>query len=639
MRDLEFNGISDPVRPRVLQESVNNLDHQEDLVPPSLEDRDKIIDDQLYKLAETFAKGEALKRAISKMEPAQFIPVDSKAEDVIAGCSRLFKEESEDGSIITFSMYQKCIEKINKKKRDSSYVFKVQNPSISTYSITSATNDTKGSGSGENIIKEFLDHNGIAGSIISMLILSPFQGTLFQSLSPAETTTRTAQSIQIPVGLALLIELGIKAERIYKMLKSSKLDIPLIEDQLERVQDPAYREQVLANFGIDYSQLKKDLEITDCESIISYVSDYYSRYGGLVGPNSHLTIDHWIAYFHVSQNQEIVRGALNIAPNYSDEFYDMSGRKEPEKDNNIINSKEKTKMSIQLASSMRAIREQSNNIYDDIVNSLLYQVSDDVLCCLVSILGDLGNTDMIKTMASVLRILAVDLGGELVRIDNIARGFLANYFGNVIFDIISDIERVIQKYNLKIAKIFTIDIKGTEKCAGLLSLGYALLESTNLLLSKLKGLVNDIMSILNSWGEQKPGAWIISADRRHLLGIARILEVMAAKIDVANTCKQKIKENTTNIIAQEPVDQIDFEYVHKILGESPPTLQMSRKDLDKYFPNLKPAVSEKLKYMAGIQRLQNLEEGTENNCSKTVSLQEIESLSLSIQDAMKRAFD
>lgn len=641
MTDLEFDGIKQPVRPRNLQEAdSNNREYQEDLKPPTMEDRDLIIEDLLFKLSETYLKGEALKKAISKMEPAQWIPVDEKAEEVIAGCNRLFLNESEKGSIITFSMYQNCIEKINDKKRNSSYVFKTINPSISSYSLHTNSSDTKGSGSGGSIVKQFLDHNGIAGTIISMLILSPFQGTLFQSLSPVETTTRSTQAIQIPAGIALLIELGIKAERIYKMLKESKIDIPLIEDQLERMQDPQARAAALSEFGIDYSELKKDLEIKDCEAIINYVSDYYARYGGLVSPNSHLTIDHWIAYLHVSQNQEILRSAVNIAPNYSEEFSSMAGDK-PVKDSiSLVNPKEKTKMSIQLASSVRAMREHSNNIYDDIVNSLIYQVSDDALCCLVSILGKVGSTDLLKTTASMLRVLAVDLSGELVRIDNIARGFIANYFGNVIFDIVSDIERLIQKFNHKLAKIFTIDVEGTEKCTGLLSLGYAFLESTNLLLGKLKSLVKDIMSTLNAWGEQKPGAWIISADRRYLLGMARIMEVMATKLDVANTCSQKIKQNTVSNISEEPVNQIEFEYVHELLEGSPPTLQMSRKDLDKYFPNLQPVVSKRFGYKVGMQRLQNLEtQESTGNCSDTVSIEDIESLSSKISEAMKKAFE
>jgi len=641
MRDLEFDGVPQPTRPRVLQEADGaNRPYQEDLKPPVMEERDLLIEDLLFKVSETYLKGEALKKAISKMEPAQWIPVDDKAEDVVAACNRLYLNESEKGTIITFSMYQGCIEKINQRKRDSSYTFKKINPSVSTYSISTSSSDVKGGGGSGSIIKQFLDHNGIAGTIISMLILSPFQGILFQSLSPVETTTRTAQSIQIPAGIALLIELGIKAERIYKMLKDAKIDIPLIEDQVVRLQEPANRAAALKEFGIDYTELKADLEIKDCEAIINYVSDYYSRYGGLVGPDSHLTIDHWLAYLHVSQNQEMLRGVVNIAPNYSEEFSSMANNPPPQDTVGLDNPKKKNKMSIQLASFVRSAREQSNNIYDDIVNSLIYQVSDDALCCLISILGKVGSNDLLKTTASILRVLAVDLSGEITRIDNIARGFLANYFGNVIFDIVTDLERVVQNYNYKLAKIFTVDIEGTEKCTGLLSLGYAFLESTNLLLNKLKDLVKDIMSTLNAWGEQKPGAWTISADRRHLLGMARIMEVLAAKLDVANTCDQKIKQNMTNTISLEPVSQIEYEYVHEILGSSPPTLQMSKADLDKYFPDLQPAVSKRFGYTAGIRRLQNLETpDTSNNCSDTVSIEEISALSSQISEAMKKAFE
>ena len=642
MSDIEFNGIPEYIRPRKLEETNFDLprDYLSDQKPPVKEDRELIIENELYKVAETFIKGEALKRAISKMEPAQFIPVDEKAETVIAACQRLFKKESEDASIVTFSMYQSCIEKINSKKRNSKAKFRIQSPVISKESFTSTSSDIKSNGSGDSIIKQFLDHNGIAGTIISMLILSPFQGILFQSLSPVETTTRTAQSIQIPVGLVLLLELGIKAERISKLFKTSKIDIPLIDDQLVRLENPEYRAQVLNDFGIDYSSMKKDLEIYDCEAIIGYVSDYYSRYGGLVSPGSHLTIDHWIAYLHVSQSQEILRNGLAIAPNYSDDFNDLLGKEEITPATDLIPKTEKTKMSIHLASVFRSMREQTNDVYDDIVNSLVYQLSDDALCCLVSIFGSMGNTDILNTIASILRILAVDLGGELTRIDNIARGLLANYFNSMIFELCSNIEKITEKLLLKISKIFTASIAGTEKCVGLLSIGYAFMESLNLLSNKIKDLLKEISSAVNAFGLQRPGAWIIAADRKHLLGMARILEVMSAKISIANGCSQKIKSNTPSVIAPEPVDQVDYEIVHKILGESPPTLQMSRKEIDRYFPNLTPTISKKLKYSVGIKRLQNLETPDgESHCDQPISDADIQAMIESVNSIIRESFE
>lgn len=643
MGKLEYNGVPEFSRKRKLTETnieLASTGQLEDLKPPVIDQRDQDTDGLFKRLAETYIKGEALRRGLSKMEPAQFIPIDQEANSVIAATSRLFKSESLEGKVITYSMYQKSVDYITDKKWEVRRTYFRPSNIISKESSTTKTSETINSGS-KNFLKDFFDHNGIAGSILAMLVLSPFQNIIFQALG-VEEGAKTTQSIQVPAGIALFIELGIKAERIAKIFKTANIGTPLVEQQIVRMENPDERAAALSEFGIDYGDLKKSMELTDHEAIINYVSEYYARYGGLAAPNSHLTIDHWIAYLQVSQNQHVLRGALNIADAYSEDFSNIrepNRLQDPIADANSLSSRnDKSKISIQLASATRAMRERSNDMYDNIINSLMYQVSDDAICCLVSIFGAFKDTDLMKTIASLLRLLAVDLGGEIVRLDNLARQFLSNFFASAIFELYSDVERLLEKILHKLVKLFTVDIPGLEKCVGLLTVGWAMMESVNLLFNHIKDLLKEIMSLIHAYGQPGSGSWTIAADRRHLLGIARILEVMAAKLDVASVCDNKIANPQAPITSIEAKDIVAGEVVHTILDGSPPSVQLTNQEIEKYFPNVKPQVSERLRFMFGIPGLQNLEGAANKNCSKPASKEEIDELSNSFASLLRQEF-
>lgn len=646
MGKIDYDGTPKFTRPRKLVETNNNPNYPnsfEDKKPPQKDSRELDTDKLFKKLAATYLKGEVLKRGLSKMEPAQSIPIEKESESTIAAAVRLFKTESIDGTIITYSMYQNCIELINKKKWDSRKKYFIPSAPISTETTSKSSSEVTSNSGSNNIIQQFLDHNGIAGTIIAMLTLAPFQGVIFQALG-VEKGAQTSQAIQIPVGLAILIEFGIKAERIKAILKTSKIDIPLVEQQLVRLEEPSERALALESIGIDYQEFRGSMEITDSEAIINYVSEYYTRFGGLVRPGSHLTIDHWLAYLHVSQNQQVIRGSLNTADSYSTDFANLREEVSSTVDDDrtsLSSAKDKSKISIQLASATRSLREKSNDIYDDIISAFMYQVSDDDLCCLVSIFGKTGNLDLMKTIASILRLLAVDLGGEITRLDNRARLFISNYFATAIFELVSDIERANQKMLAKLTKMFTVDIEGLERCVGLLTIGWAVMQSVTALSNRIKGLLRDIMSSLNIYGHQNAGAWTVSADRRCLLGMARILEILAARLEVASVCDNKISNGNqpamiSSTKTSEPKDMARFEVIHSILDGSPPSIQITSQEIERYFPDIQPRTSERLKFIYGIPGLQNLE--TQSNCSHPASKEEIDELFNRFSSAMKAEF-
>jgi len=646
MNKLGYDGTPEFSRKRKLSELNQQVsgDFTIDLKPPVGDDREVDADKLFKDLAATYIKGEALKRGLSKMDPAQEIPIDETEEAVIAAARRIAEEESRSGTVVTYSMYQNCISAINDNKWEirRSYF----NPSsVFEGAVTTRHISTKvlsNNNGKNNLLKQFFDENGIAGCILGMLTLSPFQSIVFQALG-VEEGAKTSQSIQIPVGIAFLIELGIKAERIKDIMKASKIDVPLVEQQLVRMENPDERATALASVGVDYGDFKKSMSFNDNQTIINYVSQYYSRYGGLVAPGSHLSIDHWIAYLHASENQMILKSALNTADAYSQDFANIRNPSDDQTssadDVNTFTSKnEKNRISVHIASATRAMRERSDKLYDDILNSFLYNVTDSQICCLVSIFGAYKDTDFIKTIASLLRLLAVDLSGEIVRLDNKIRQFLSNLFAQAIFELAVDVERLLQKVLAKVTKAFTVEIEGLERCVGLLSVGYAVLEAVRILFKNIKQLLKELMSIVNNYGQPGTGAWTVAADRRHLLGIARILEVLAARLDVASVCDQKIKDKTPSPTIEEIKDRAAGEVVQSMIETSPPTIQLSNQEIDKYFKNVQPQVSERLRFNYGIPGLQNLETNDTNtnskDCTKQISKEEVDSLFKSFVDAL-----
>jgi hypothetical protein len=100
--------------------------------------------------------------------------------------------------------------------------------------------------------------------------------------------------------------------------------------------------------------------------------------------------------------------------------------------------------------------------------------------------------------------------------------------------------------------------------------------------------------------------WSVAADRRHLLGIARILEVVAARIDVAKVCDTSgTDDGTVPLTNVEIKDLTAADVIYKIIGKPPPTLDLSNQEIEKYFPDLQSKTSQRLKFKYGILDMQN----------------------------------
>lgn len=640
---FDYNGRKPFERPRKLEEL--ELEQYKNVVIPNetaqSSERDNATDGLFSKLAKTYIKGNKLKSALSKMDPAQFIPIEEFADETRAAAERLDTINSKKGSIITYGLYQKAVDTIlNKKWEIRGTVLKMQIPASVTQVSYETSQKLSGGGSGD-MLKEFVSQNGIIATIIGMLTLSPFQTIIFQALG-VEEGAKGIQIAQIPAGIALFLELGIKAERILKMLKGAKVSTPLVEEQIELLsKSEEARKNAFSSIGINYDDFKKSQEFKDSENIVNYVSEYYSRYGGLAAANSHLTIDHWIAYLHVSQNQQTIRGGLNTSHLFSPKFASIKQQFYPEDPpaTNIFNeqNKQHSNITASLAGTLNTLSNVSNDMYDDIVAAFSHFLTDRQLCCLVQIFGAIGNPDLLITIAGLLRLLASSLAGQIALIQNLLLRMLGNLAQDALFELAGNINKLYYKVAHKITKAFTVDFENLPACNGMFSLAWALLESVNTIFSQLNSLIRELSSIIGSLGDNSNINWEVSADRRHLLGIARILEVLAIRLDMASTCELEDKPNTSTRQITDSSPEFD-QAVFTILGSIPPVIPLTTEEKQKYFNTSTEKTSERLKYKYGIVPEQNTE--TEfGNCYSPDQKQKIDQLIKNITTAISETFN
>lgn len=617
MSSINYNGRKEFGRARKLSETAADSTTSiqfTDKLPEKANERQEVVDKVFEDLARTYLKGDKVKKALSQLDPAHYIPIEEDNGEVTASARRLSEEQSRKGTVITYGMYTRAIDSIldNQWKLRVEYV-KANIPATVNSHSRKIDKIKRGGSSGADLIKEFLNQNGIAGTIIGMLTLAPFQTIIFQGLT-VEEGAKGIQVAQIPIGIALLIELGIKAEEILKLLKSAKISTPQVEQQVQRIStDPVARAEALAQAGINMEDMKKVTAISDAEVIINYVSEYYKRYGGLDRPNGYLTIDHWIAYSNVARNQQTIRGALNTADTYSPKFREIREQFTdiPADIIDVASNVRPSSISVQLVSATRAIRERSNDLYDDIVDALQFALTDREVCCLVQLFGTYNDIGLMKTIATILRILATDLAGDIVRIDNYLRRLLASFFQDALFEVTSQINEFYEKLLLKITKKFTVDLGDQlSACGGLLTVGWALMNALRTMMAQLDALISEISAIIGNYGQANSGSWQAAADRRYLLGIARILEVLAQRIELAKVCENSATKPPFS--TSDPTDQ-DADAILSIIEVQAPVLKFSSQDEQRYFSNRQPRVSPLLKYTYGKAAVQNINDSSQRD--------------------------
>lgn len=651
MKKLGYNGRPEFSRPRKLTEDeylrplAGTLSDQ--LVEPE-NDRLKNVDRLYGRLAKTYLKGKALEEGLSQMGLAQFIPIEEGADSVSAAATRLDNEQSKKGTQVTFGLFQSCVKIVLAKKWELRLDYlNIQVPASREIEKKRTVEKRSNSRSGGGLLESFLSDNGIAATIIGMLTISPFQTIIFQGLT-VESAAKGIQLAQIPAGIALFLELGIGADKIKDLLASTNVSTPVVEETIDRLDSsPEERAAALGDYGIDYSNFKRVQEVADAEAVIQYVTEYYTRFGGLVEPGSTLTIDHWIAYLHTAQNQQTIKSALYGASTFSPKFrsYEQPDAAEPTLGNGPITSNRGySNISNELASALQSLNAVTVEAYNDIFQAFTYNLTDNDICCLVQIFGAADiDTEIIRTLADLMRIVAANASGGIANIASFLLSNLFNMAGDSVFDIVGQLNELYFKVIDKLTKAFTINIDNAPSCTALFSLGWSLIEAVNVLFGQLDSFVAELLSGFNFYGETGAGSWEASADRRNLLSLAAILEALSNQIDFINSC-----ESISNVPAGAvPNDIVDpSEIVFDMIGTEPPTLNIPREKVEKYFPDLQRKQSKLLKFDYGIETLQN-SESTQNNtqanvmasCSENLSSEALESMAYQLQSALKDVFN
>lgn len=644
MSSIEYNGRPEFSRERKLSEieSINQFkDRIEQEALNTNTERDDAVDALFTGLAKTYLKGNVLLDGLSKMDPAQSIPIDKDANTTRAAATRLNSDESLKGSIITYSLFQNAVNKMLDKKWElrGTYI-NMKVPASVEQQTKEASNSI--SGGSNSLIQEFISQNGIVATILGMLTMSPFQSVIFQSLT-VEEGAKTIQTAQIPVGIALFLELGIKGEEILRILKGANVSTPIVELEITRLESSeSARAAALSDAGFDYDDFKKSQEFTDCENIINYVTQYYTRYGGLLAPGSHLTIDHWVAYLHVAQNQQTIRGSLNTSHKFSPRFasYKEQFSKLPETQDNIYKETNKKHSNIlnNLAGVTRSLKVASDKTYDDIINTFTYTLTDKDMCCLVQIFGSIANPALLQGIAVILRILATSLSVDILKIQNAMCRAISNFLQDALFELAAQINEMYYKILHKITKVFTVDFDNIPACTGMFTLGWAMIHTVAIVFDEIDALIKEITSIIGDFGNPRAGTWEVGADRRHLLGMARILETLAQRLDLANSCDLNNKKvpTLTNQLNDSNSD-IDSA-IFTILGSRPSMLNISEENKQKHFSKTINTTSSKLKFDYGIIPQQNNESGLDK-CQDEGNVEKINKLIENLTSALNNNFN
>lgn len=642
---LEYDGTPHLNRKREIKEFPFELGNESEanLTKPIITPRQEAVDSIFNSLAKTYIKGQALLKGLSEMYPAQEIPIEDGADTVKAAARRLDVDQSKKGTVISYSMFQKAVDTIlgNNWTLRREYL-KINLPATKTASHRKF--EKSKSGDKTNLIKDFLDESAIAGIIIAMFTISPFQTIIFQGLTTEQSAAKGLQVAQIPIGIALLIEFGIKGAQIYELLKTSGLNNALTEAQIVEIEESQEkRAEILSDIGINYSDYIDSMSDNDSKIVIDYFNEYFARYGGLVDTNSYLTLDHWVAYLHTAETQQKLRGALNTGAKYSNTFDSILPDVEDSDSTSMVDIKDTSKISVHvdIVGSLKHLNTYSNTVFDDIVHSFMYQITDRDMCCLVEILGEIGDPKLLRTISAILRILATDLGGNITHLLNTLTRALLKKLQTAVFEIMQDINEYYEKIILKLLDAFTIDIEGLPACGGLLSIGMALIQSLNVLNEQLKWLVNDIMDALTQYSTIQGGSWAIAADRRHLLGMSNLLEVLANRLEIANLCaRENGTEQNSYTDISEIKDEAARQILYNVLDTVPASIQLSDEQINKYFPGQEKRESARLNFSYGINTTQSKveQEFTDKKCSDSVSKEQIMSLAKSLKVNLNTAF-
>jgi hypothetical protein len=606
---FEYNGKPKFSRNRILSEVESP--NESTKIPPIIDPRSAEVDQAFTNVAKSYLKGRIVKDALSKMDPAQWIPIEEPGLESAAAI-RISEEDSKNGTIITYSMFQSCVDFIIDTRKDiSGQILSGDIPATVKKQIETYTSSNSGGLKVFNPLIEWVKDNGVACSLLAAITISPWV-TEFYALSAEEASSKTVHISKVVLAISILLEIGAKYDSIIAIFKNAALSVPNLDTEVNRLaKSRKSRRDVLSEFNIDLDEFTRFNKRNDSQLIIDYVNRYYARYGGLQLKDGYLTIDHWLGYLQVVQANQLLKTTLNNAPHFSSKYRNILDSSGTIQDADTKFSGGTSRPLGITISIINSTARYTNDLYDDIVNALSYYLDDKALCCLVQIFGKAKGQDTLYSMAVLLRLLAMDFGITMsVVFDKFTRT-LVDKMQDVLMDLLTKLNVFYDKVAIKITDAFTINIDNYTACSGMISLGWALLHAVRTLFEKIKSLIKRISAILGEFsnGFGSRADWATVADRRFLFGCSRILELLSNKIILANNCADSSLGRSS---ASEGVDYIELDNpaILSILDKAEPVIPISAEDRKKYFENTPPTISSRLKHIYGINPQQNNEDAT-----------------------------
>jgi len=527
--------------------------------------------DQLFDgLTKVYLKGEALRKGLSEMAPAAYIPVDAESA-VIAAIQRVAPDQG-NFKIITYGLFAEACDGIAKRAGAINEEFMSTNAKIVDESQLARvlTRTVRGQSDTENDqLSAFLD------SLIPLagVILAGYMNDAATTAGGKVGTDSMGGAGEVPsaaapgsmLGLSYLIELGMTLAMFLYIYNDMGID-PKVKDDFERLErDPEERKKIFADAGVDYDKVRKNQRWNDYKAIKEYSIKYVHR-------NSDTgQYDHWIAYTATVDQQSAIRSSLAMAPKFSEKwqsFYERGGSFSTapiDVEHNAEDIFETaahmadveaaagsaqfmgssgiagqliSELSVGLKGYLSGLITGSSDTYDKTAQAFYFQLDERIVCCLVYFVGPI-NTDILKTISAVLQLMLMKASFSISDfIEN-----LINSIFNTIIQMLNTylhqlVSQIIDKIYKLLAKIPVTDLEAAlVYCLGLEIILKILDEVTAIILE----FVAEIIKVLEDLVMRHIGAskkfMEVSIEKRAMLTLAAMLDALASKIeDVQDLC-------------------------------------------------------------------------------------------------------
>ena len=541
---LDYDGR--PGRPfkRELKDVIGRLKDSIPLDPPAQEDSEE---DKIFtEIARAYIKGNKLKEALGNTNRAGFIPVEDYS-DVKFAIQRI--DDTQKGDIITFGLFKEACEYISGKAQNINEQFLLNFEIIDPIRLN------------KTVTEQFKDQSVSSTDWITQFLtaLSPFAGAMIagymvdmaHSNSPkipvpdgsnAGSQPQAYHAQGLSIGIATLIELGLGAAGFIELFgDNNKLDAKTSDLFQTLSSSSSARRAVLEDAGYDYESLKKNQKYDDYTAIKNYCISYISK------QTANLNYDHWLAWQNVSENQQLVQGAMAMAPMYSKKwrtYYDNSDTSSIASSSSSNDPAESIdeliETTIQRASAglkeyFSTLFSISNDHYDR--TFLVYSMELDArfMCCILWFLGPL-QVPSLEGISRLLRFLSLD-----VKIDpNNMLAFVTNSAANGVLNLmVTYANRLIDDmFNSIMSKIFKVtdaDFEAFAKyCISVKVMFNLINKAFQELISYINDMVKELKYSLSLNIDKRSKAFIsVSAERRYLRTLSSLIDAIVDKIEVA----------------------------------------------------------------------------------------------------------